>query len=81
MPWCPKCKNEYIEGITTCADCGVELVEELHKAGYLVDGSVVNTKERLEAALALNVDMIESDHPEMILEFYRELTGKGGGGQ
>ena len=29
MPWCPKCKNEYIEGITTCADCGVELVEEL----------------------------------------------------
>lgn len=59
----------------------VELVEELHKAGYLVDGSVVNTKERLEAALALNVDMIESDHPEMILEFYRELTGKGGGGQ
>lgn len=29
MPWCPKCKNEYIEGITACADCGVELVEEL----------------------------------------------------
>lgn len=29
MPWCPKCKNEYIEGITTCVDCGVELVEEL----------------------------------------------------
>ena len=29
MPWCPKCKNEYVEGITTCADCGVELVDEL----------------------------------------------------
>ena len=29
MPWCPECKNEYVEGITTCADCGVELVEKL----------------------------------------------------
>lgn len=27
--WCPKCKNEYVEGITLCADCGVELVDEL----------------------------------------------------
>lgn len=31
MPWCPKCKNEYVEGITTCADCGVALVAELAK--------------------------------------------------
>lgn len=29
MPWCPKCKNEYIEGITTCTDCGVDLVDKL----------------------------------------------------
>lgn len=28
MPWCPKCKNEYREGITICADCGCELMEE-----------------------------------------------------
>ncbi len=27
--WCPKCKNEYIDGITTCVDCGAELVTEL----------------------------------------------------
>ena len=27
--WCPKCKNEYVAGITTCADCGVELVDSL----------------------------------------------------
>lgn len=27
--WCPKCKMEYREGITVCADCGTELVEEL----------------------------------------------------
>lgn len=29
MPWCPKCKSEYREGFTVCADCGVELVENL----------------------------------------------------
>lgn len=29
MPWCPKCKNEYREGITTCSDCNVPLVEDL----------------------------------------------------
>lgn len=29
MAWCPKCKNEYVEGITHCPDCDVDLVEEL----------------------------------------------------
>jgi hypothetical protein len=29
MPWCPKCKAEYQEGFTVCADCNVELVDEL----------------------------------------------------
>lgn len=29
MPWCPKCKNEYYEGIEVCADCGCELVDSL----------------------------------------------------
>ena len=28
MGWCPKCKNEYREGVTVCADCGCELVAE-----------------------------------------------------
>lgn len=27
--WCPKCRNEYIEGITACSDCGVSLVPSL----------------------------------------------------
>lgn len=30
MPWCPKCKNEYREGVTLCADCGVELEGSLN---------------------------------------------------
>lgn len=28
MPWCPKCKTEYREGFTVCADCGSKLVED-----------------------------------------------------
>jgi len=29
MPWCPLCRNEYIEGKTRCPDCDAELVSEL----------------------------------------------------
>ena len=31
MAWCPKRKNEYIEGITECPDCGTELVDEIQE--------------------------------------------------
>lgn len=29
MPWCPKCKSEYREGIKECADCKIPLMDEL----------------------------------------------------
>lgn len=40
MAWCPKCKNEYREGIRVCAECGCELVEEkeLHDKKPVVFG-------------------------------------------
>ncbi|MFC1714135.1 hypothetical protein ACFL6S_10710 [Candidatus Poribacteria bacterium] len=35
MPFCPKCRAEYVEGVDTCQDCQVDLVAELP----LKDGS------------------------------------------
>lgn len=32
MPVCPKCKNEYREGFTVCAECKCELVDSLETA-------------------------------------------------
>lgn len=29
MPWCPNCKEEFVEGRTTCSDCGGPLVDAL----------------------------------------------------
>lgn len=43
--WCPKCKTEYIDGITKCADCGVDLVEELPTTSY--DDLSGETREKL----------------------------------
>jgi hypothetical protein len=29
MPFCPKCRTEYVEGVTNCSDCGEPLAAEL----------------------------------------------------
>lgn len=31
MAWCPKCKNEYVDGFTHCPDCDVDLVDVLRE--------------------------------------------------
>ncbi len=44
MAWCPKCKNEYREGITVCADCGIALVEnesDIYEAEQKNDATVM----------------------------------------
>lgn len=52
----------------------LDLVASLQAAGYLVDGSLVNDKEDLDLALALGVNLIESDNPELILTYLEEKT-------
>ncbi|UCG52566.1 MAG: DUF2007 domain-containing protein [Candidatus Latescibacterota bacterium] len=32
MPFCPKCRGEYVDGTPVCDDCGVELVPKLSPA-------------------------------------------------
>lgn len=58
----------YIDNLST------QLVEGLHRGGYYVDGSVINTEDRLRQALALGVDIIESDYPLEMIETYRSIA-------
>lgn len=44
MPWCPKCKNEYKEGVKRCSDCGCELVEKESRMERITFG----TREEME---------------------------------
>lgn len=37
MPFCPKCKYEYVVGIEKCADCGASLIESLPEEPDLPD--------------------------------------------
>lgn len=50
MPWCPKCKSEYVEGIKECKKCHCELVEDLEKAMEII---AVGPKEQLENIIAI----------------------------
>lgn len=45
MPWCPKCKTEYRSGMTTCVDCGSELVDDLTNTIDYTVLCVIETEE------------------------------------
>ena len=62
MAWCPKCKNEYREGITHCPDCDMDLVEELE---LLPDG-----QETIE--IPEDYEFPEDFDPRAILEGVKE---------
>lgn len=53
MPWCPKCKNEYVEGTKECANCKVELVERLEEKKSITFGEA-GEMERLKEFLEYN---------------------------
>ena len=39
MPYCPTCKQEYVEGTTECVDCGSKLVDELPFQAVAAEGT------------------------------------------
>lgn len=54
MPWCPVCKNEYKEGILRCADCNVDLVEQLAEETKAIYFGELKKLERINSFLKEN---------------------------
>ncbi len=76
MPWCPKCRNEYVEGIKVCADCKTALVESLEEGGRipLIFGEK-GQMERLKGFLTYSGFVtadISEDEKEGVYELYIE---------
>ena len=74
MPWCPVCKNEYIEGIKVCADCKVDLVDTLEemKSKPILFGSeeeMIKLNEFLKYN-HINSGEIAFDEKEEVYELY-----------
>lgn len=81
--YCPECEAEYREGVTTCADCGVGLVEDLpedddeHEV-VVYELADWTTDQRGELELRLNAEGIEHDWetPEGLDVEYQYETGQ-----
>lgn len=62
MPWCPHCKTEYQPGITTCADCGADLVDHLPQEQLVFDGQpVFLTEVHHDAEAVLLVQLLQDN--------------------
>ena len=53
MPYCPKCDMEFIDGITTCSDCGGELVESKEAAMELKKQEEEARREQMLKEMAM----------------------------
>jgi uncharacterized Zn finger protein (UPF0148 family) len=74
MPWCPKCKSEYREGFTVCADCGTPLVEEPEE-----DSEEVDAEELEKLRRALYQQGYDVSTQEKLMEQLRKLSEEESG--
>lgn len=70
MAWCPKCRNEYVKGITICKDCSETLVDSLEE----YDRILMEEKSALEPKIiAGEIPYYEEEAEE---ENYEEITSR-----
>lgn len=74
MPWCPKCKCEYVEGIKECADCKVTLVDELSSDDINVSSDTSLQKDSLDTSSSIydncTIDLEDSQQSESVEPFH-----------
>lgn len=57
MPWCPKCKTEYREGFSVCAECGSKLVNELPlEEKQTTDNGYIDYDEIINSTFLVSVE-------------------------
>lgn len=74
MAWCPKCRYEFREGITTCTDCECELVDDLSFAtleeeNEHIDPDVLQMQFQqslMQASESFNLEYDEEGMPDPI---------------
>lgn len=89
MPYCPKCDMEFVDGITTCSDCGGELVES--QEAYEAEQRALEKQKKIEAitnrcrdvegldASQLMDNLVDFDHLDSLenLENFETLLSSG----
>lgn len=75
MPWCPKCRLEYVAGIKVCPDCKEALVDELsEETEVTVDKDYYNNQESFDETLQAESGI---DKNEVMKEIFATLKAKG----
>jgi len=68
MPFCPKCRAEYIEGVEECPDCHVSLVQELppkDDVGYIELAELQRVPDEVSGVMMKGI--LESNDIDVIL--------------
>ncbi|MBO4695718.1 MAG: zinc ribbon domain-containing protein [Lachnospiraceae bacterium] len=75
--FCPKCRTEYYPGITVCADCGTELVEELPSEEEMLKEEAMKELEEAVSELSEYVDADSEEDAVDQLEELRKQISRG----
>lgn len=79
MAWCPKCKSEYVEGMTTCVDCKCDLVDSLSEDKKMTAWEEEITlramklkQEEMQSEIQLKQETLQEEFPDEIVAFTEE---------